>query len=139
VAVEVDEPVEVRDEVLGGAVPTDAHREGFPGVLVDDVRELQASLVGGLVELEVDRPHMIPALGPPATCDRPGASAGGYKMAARIVRREGWSANRKRIQRLWRDEGLKRPPQRPRKRRRLRPIEDAKLRGRRALRCVDRC
>jgi len=44
----------------------------------------------------------------------------GYKMAARIVRREGWKVNRKRIQRLWRDEGLKRPPQRPRKRRRLR-------------------
>jgi transposase InsO family protein len=44
----------------------------------------------------------------------------GYKMAARIVRREGWSVNRKRIQRLWRDEGLKRPPPRPCKRRRVR-------------------
>jgi putative transposase len=45
----------------------------------------------------------------------------GYKMAARVVRREGWSVNRKRIQRLWRDEGLKRPPQRSCKRRRVRP------------------
>jgi putative transposase len=45
----------------------------------------------------------------------------GYKMAARVLRREGWSVNRKRIQRLWRDEGLKRPPQRPCKRRRVRP------------------
>jgi putative transposase len=44
----------------------------------------------------------------------------GYKMAARVVRREGWSVNRKRVQRLWRDEGLKRPPQRPCKRRRVR-------------------
>lgn len=42
-------------------------------------------------------------------------------MATRVVRREGWRVNRKRIQRLWRDEGLKRPPQRPRKRRRVRP------------------
>lgn len=44
----------------------------------------------------------------------------GYKLAARVVRREGWKVNRKRVQRLWRDEGLKRPPQRPRKRRRVR-------------------
>jgi transposase InsO family protein len=43
----------------------------------------------------------------------------GYKMATRIVRREGWHVNRKRIQRLWREEGLKRPPQ-GRKRRRVR-------------------
>jgi putative transposase len=43
----------------------------------------------------------------------------GYKMAARVVRREGWHVNRKRVQRLWRDEGLKRPPQ-GRKRRRVR-------------------
>ena len=44
----------------------------------------------------------------------------GYKMATRVVRRDGWHVNRKRIQRLWREEGLKRPPQRPRKRRRVR-------------------
>ena len=31
-------------------------------MFVDDVRELQAALVGGLVELEVDRPHMIRSL-----------------------------------------------------------------------------
>jgi transposase InsO family protein len=51
----------------------------------------------------------------------------GYKMAARVVRREGWTANRKRIQRLWRDEGLKRPPQRPCKRRRVRPDRAERL------------
>jgi putative transposase len=44
----------------------------------------------------------------------------GYKMATRVVRRDGWHVNRKRVQRLWRDEGLKRPPQ-GRKRRRVRP------------------
>jgi transposase InsO family protein len=44
----------------------------------------------------------------------------GYKIATRVVRRQGWRVNRKRVQRLWRDEGLKRPPQRPRKRRRVR-------------------
>ena len=43
----------------------------------------------------------------------------GYKIAARLVRREGWKVNRKRVQRLWREEGLKRPPQ-GRKRRRVR-------------------
>lgn len=50
-------------------------------------------------------------------------------MAARIVRREGWHVNRKRIQRLWRDEGLKRPPQRPSKRRRLRSDSTERLRA----------
>ena len=43
----------------------------------------------------------------------------GYKMATRVVRRDGWHVNRKRVQRLWRAEGLKRPPQ-VRKRRRVR-------------------
>ncbi len=50
-------------------------------------------------------------------------------MAARVVRREGWNVNRKRVQRLWRDEGLKRPPQRPRKRRRVRPEHTERLRA----------
>jgi putative transposase len=50
-------------------------------------------------------------------------------MAARLVRREGWVVNRKRVQRLWRDEGLKRPPQRPRKRRRVRPENTERLRA----------
>ena len=43
----------------------------------------------------------------------------GYKMATRVVRRDGWNVNRKRVQRLWREEGLKRPPQ-GHKRRRVR-------------------
>jgi putative transposase len=53
----------------------------------------------------------------------------GYKMATRVVRRKGWRVNRKRVQRLWRDEGLKRPPQRPRKRRRVRPETAERLRA----------
>ena len=36
----------------------------------------------------------------------------GWQMAHAILRREGWTVNNKRIQRLWRDEGLRRPPQR---------------------------
>ena len=38
--------------------------EGFAGVLIDDVQHLEAALVGGLVELEVQRPHMIRIPGP---------------------------------------------------------------------------
>lgn len=48
-------------------------------------------------------------------------------MAARLLRREGWTVNRKRVQRLWRDEGLKRPPQRARKRRRVRADSSERL------------
>lgn len=42
----------------------------------------------------------------------------GYRRVWALLRREGWPVNRKRIQRLWRDEGL-RVPQQQRKRRRL--------------------
>ena len=42
----------------------------------------------------------------------------GYRQAHHHLRQEGWSVNRKRVQRLWREEGL-RVPQRRRKRRRL--------------------
>lgn len=42
----------------------------------------------------------------------------GYRLAWAAVREEGWVVNRKKIQRLWREEGL-RVPQRKRKRRRL--------------------
>jgi putative transposase len=44
----------------------------------------------------------------------------GWKTAYSIVRREGWAVNRKRIQRLWRQEGLRRA-QVCKKRRRLGP------------------
>ena len=42
----------------------------------------------------------------------------GYRRAHHRLREEGWSVNRKRVQRLWREEGL-RVPVRKRKRRRL--------------------
>jgi putative transposase len=42
----------------------------------------------------------------------------GYRLAWGAVRNEGWPVNRKKIQRLWREEGL-RVPQRKRKRYRL--------------------
>jgi putative transposase len=42
----------------------------------------------------------------------------GYRRAHRRLVEEGWRVNRKRVQRLWREEGL-RVPQRKRKRRRL--------------------
>ncbi len=42
----------------------------------------------------------------------------GYRRAHHHLRQEGWEVNRKRVQRLWREEGL-RVPQRKRKRRRL--------------------
>jgi putative transposase len=42
----------------------------------------------------------------------------GYRRAWAVVRDEGWAANRKKIQRLWREEGLRVPPRR-RKRARL--------------------
>ena len=31
----------------------------------------------------------------------------GYRMAARCLRRTGWQVNDKRVQRLWREEGLR--------------------------------
>jgi putative transposase len=42
----------------------------------------------------------------------------GYRRAHHHLREEGWEVNRKRVQRLWREEGL-RVPQRKRKRRRV--------------------
>ncbi|HZL54301.1 MAG TPA: IS3 family transposase, partial [Solirubrobacteraceae bacterium] len=42
----------------------------------------------------------------------------GYRRAHQLLLEDGWSLNRKRTQRLWREEGL-RVPQRRRKRQRL--------------------
>jgi putative transposase len=42
----------------------------------------------------------------------------GYRRAHHQMRQDGWAVNRKRVQRVWREEGL-RVPQRKRKRRRL--------------------
>jgi putative transposase len=53
----------------------------------------------------------------------------GYRTAASQLRREGWRINDKRVQRLWREEGLK-VPQRQRKRRRLGKIANSSQRQR---------
>jgi transposase InsO family protein len=52
----------------------------------------------------------------------------GFKMAHRLVVREGWRVNHKRVQRLWRAEGLRRPP-RCRKRRRVRADTAERMRA----------
>ncbi len=49
---------------------------------------------------------------------RPIVRGGGYRQAHHHLRQQGWEVNRKRVQRCWREEGL-RVPQRRRKRRRL--------------------
>lgn len=53
----------------------------------------------------------------------------GYRMAAKHLRREGWKINDKRVQRLWREEGLK-VPQKQRKKRRLGKSENSSQRQR---------
>ena len=42
----------------------------------------------------------------------------GWRKAYDVVRREGWVVNHKKIRRLWREEGLRRPPPRKNKKRR---------------------
>jgi putative transposase len=53
-----------------------------------------------------------------AAPDLPGTAAVGYRRAHQLLLEQGWELNRKRTQRLWREEGL-RVPQRRRKRQRL--------------------
>ena len=59
----------------------------------------------------------------------------GWKTALSILRREGWAINRKRTQRLWREEGLRRPA--PCRRKRTRPPGGGELL--RAQRAQTRC
>jgi putative transposase len=40
----------------------------------------------------------------------------GYRMVTRLLRREGWKVNPKRVHRIWKQEGLKVPGKRPQKR-----------------------
>ena len=49
-------------DVIGGAGPADVHGQRLPGVLVDDVAQLQPPEVGGLFELEVDGPSVVRTL-----------------------------------------------------------------------------
>jgi putative transposase len=43
----------------------------------------------------------------------------GWRRAATIARRAGWKVNNKRIRRLWREEGLRAPSRRSRKKKRM--------------------
>jgi hypothetical protein len=52
----------------------------------------------------------------------------GRRMAYRMLRLEGWTVNHKRVQRIWREEGLQRPT--PRKRKRERPADGSVRRHR---------
>ncbi len=52
----------------------------------------------------------------------------GYQRVWALLRREGWSVNKKRVHRLWREEGL-RVPERQRKRRRLAKLEGTSENG----------
>jgi len=45
----------------------------------------------------------------------------GRRMAYRLLRRDSWLVNHKRVDRLWREEGLQRPT--PRKQKRARPAD----------------
>ena len=55
----------------------------------------------------------------------------GWRTAHTVAHREGLAANAKRTRRIWRDEGLRRPPQRKAKRRRLADGTAARLRAER--------
>jgi hypothetical protein len=74
-----DEPLDDGDDVIGGAMPAHVHGQGFAGVLVDDVAQLQPPAVGGLVELEVDGPHLVR---PPGSQQRPAAGRARLRMQA---------------------------------------------------------
>jgi hypothetical protein len=67
-------------DLVGIAGSPDPHGQGFAGVFVDDVEELEPAPVGGLVELEVQRPHVV---GPLGAQQRPTAWRSGPFAAAR--------------------------------------------------------
>ncbi len=58
----------------------------------------------------------------------------GYRRVWALLGREGWSVNKKRVQRLWREEGLK-IPTKERKRRRVGASENGI--ARRRAECID--
>ncbi len=41
----------------------------------------------------------------------------GFRRASALLRQEGWKVNRKRVQRIWREEGLRVPAYAPKRRR----------------------
>ena len=57
------ELVEDGDGLVGVDASGDVHRERLAGVLIDDVEQLEHPAVGGLIELEVQGPHVTGPLG----------------------------------------------------------------------------
>ena len=57
-----------------------------------------------------------PPEGQPRSDTFPESHRWGRRMAYRLLRRDGWGVNDKRVQRLWREEGLQRPISRKHKR-----------------------
>jgi hypothetical protein len=62
-ATDRDECLQHFDGLIGGDAAGGVHDQRLPGELVDDVQQLQCTAVGGLVKLEVKRPHVPGALG----------------------------------------------------------------------------
>jgi hypothetical protein len=61
-----DEPIERGDRLVSIDPAVTLNRQRLAGELVDDVQQLEVVPVGGLIELKVDRPHVIGRLCPKA-------------------------------------------------------------------------
>ena len=59
-----DETLDAGDDLIGAHRACDVHGQGFSGVFIDNVQQFQPALVGGLIKLEVQRPHLIRCFGP---------------------------------------------------------------------------
>src|SRR5437764_2665866 len=58
------EPLEHADGRVGVDVALDEHLKRLAGVFVHDVEQLQDAPVDGLVELKIERPHLVGPFGP---------------------------------------------------------------------------
>ena len=58
-----DESLDDGDDLIGVAAAAHPRGQGFTGVLVDDVQQLQPPVIGGLIELEVQGPDVVGVLG----------------------------------------------------------------------------
>ena len=90
-----DEAFDNGDQRVGVAGAPHPHGQRLPGELVDDVEELEPATVGGLVELEVDRPHMVRVLSGEAlgnVAADPPALATAHRTAQPLVAPAAWYA-----------------------------------------------
>ena len=58
------QPLQRRDDRVGVDAARHQHHQRLARELIDDVHQLQRPPVGGLVELKIERPHVIRPLGP---------------------------------------------------------------------------